>query len=56
LVANEGAWGDVLLAVEVPDSLFEDYEWVQEARGGYRESLIPAERLNQFGPPKIDTV
>jgi len=42
----------VLLALDVPDSLFEEYEWAEEGKP-YRESAIPAEKLNQFGPPQI---
>jgi hypothetical protein len=48
LDANEGAWGDTLLALEVPISVFEEYEWPEEGRG-YRESLIPATTLNELG-------
>jgi hypothetical protein len=44
----------VLLALDVPDFLFEDYEWVEDGKH-FRESLIPAEKLNHFGPPKIAT-
>jgi hypothetical protein len=38
-----------LLAVELPDGLFEEFEWVNEPSTGYREALIPAERINRDG-------
>jgi hypothetical protein len=47
--------GSVLLAINVPDPVLTKYEWVQEGLG-YREFLIPAAILNQFGPPtRADT-
>jgi hypothetical protein len=42
----------VLLALDVPDTLFEQYEWIEEEKH-FRESLIPAESLNQYGPPNV---
>jgi hypothetical protein len=36
---NEGAGGDIVLAVEMPDDVAEPYEWVQDI--GYREFLNP---------------
>jgi hypothetical protein len=51
---NSGACGDTLLALDMPASVFEEYEWVEELKG-YRESLIPADILNKFGPPKVVT-
>lgn len=49
---NEGADGNVLLALEIPEELFDEYERVREAPDGkpwpYRESLIPAKELNQL--------
>lgn len=47
LDVNEGADGDVVLALEIPAELFERYEWV-EVDKGYREALIPARDLNGF--------
>lgn len=41
---NEGACGDTVLVIEVPERLFVDYEWVQDI--GYREAMIPAAKLN----------
>lgn len=47
---NEGADGDVVLAVDIPDDLLEYYEWVEENKA-YREFLVPAEVVNRYGPP-----
>jgi hypothetical protein len=44
---NEGADGDSVLVFDIPERLFEEYEWVEEAKG-YREALIPAEDLNRY--------
>jgi len=44
---NEGAQGNELLAVEIPDEVFEEYEWVEEGKG-YREALIRAEIVNRY--------
>jgi hypothetical protein len=48
LDVNEGAVGDDVLAVEIPEALFVEHEWVQESSFGYREALIPAESLNAY--------
>lgn len=53
LDGNQGAKGPTLLSLEIPDDVFEEYEWVQEELG-YRESLIPADIANRFGPVVID--
>jgi hypothetical protein len=52
LDANEGAWGEVLLAMEIPDAVFVEYEWV-EAGKTHREALVPASILNRLGQPSI---
>jgi hypothetical protein len=52
LSGNEGAKGDTLLTLDLPDDIFEDYEWVEEGKP-YRESLLPAALLNQYGPPRL---
>ena len=49
---NEGADGDTLLSFELDESVFREYEWVEDEKP-YRESLIPAEILNQYGTPEI---
>jgi hypothetical protein len=50
LDAIEGVHGDTLLTLEVPEEILLEYEWRQEV--GYREFLVPAALLNQFGPPR----
>jgi hypothetical protein len=47
LDSNEGAEGDDLLAVEIPEDVFADHEWMEEGMG-YREALIPAELVNRY--------
>lgn len=42
---NEGAKGDTVLVVDVPDKTFEEYEHVSDG-GTYREAMIPAAQLN----------
>lgn len=37
---NEGARGDVVLALRIPDELFGEYEWIEEGKP-YREAMIP---------------
>lgn len=44
LDSNEGAVGEDVLELDVPEALFVEYEWVQDI--GYREALIPAALLN----------
>jgi hypothetical protein len=44
---NEGAVGDVILVLEIPDSVAEPFEWVEEGKP-YREFLIPAATLNRY--------
>jgi hypothetical protein len=45
---NEGASGDDLLAVDIPEEIVVQWEWVQEVSFGYREFLIPADVLNAY--------
>ena len=52
LTSTEVAKGETLLSLEIPDDLFVAYEWVQEDKP-YREALIPAARLNLYGPPRV---
>jgi hypothetical protein len=44
---NEGADGDAVIEIDVPDALFVEYEWVTED-STYRESMIPAADLNDL--------
>lgn len=49
LVGNEGAKGDDLIAVRIPQGVVEEFEWVNETSvGGYREFLVPAEVANRY--------
>jgi hypothetical protein len=54
---NEGAKGDAVLRVDIPDKLFTDHAFVPEGEGlrTYREALIPAELVNAYGPPTLLT-
>ena len=51
-VHTEGAPGHVLVTLEIPAEVFEEYEWVQED-AAYRGSLIPATILNRYRPPQL---
>ena len=48
LDANEGASGNALVAVALPEDVFARYEWVQTPGFGYREALVPARILNRY--------
>ena len=43
---NEGAEGDTLLQLELPEELIADYEWVEDGKP-YREWLVPAQWINE---------
>jgi hypothetical protein len=44
---NEGASGEDVLVLEIPEEIVKPYEWIQEM-GTYREFLVPAEIVNQY--------
>lgn len=52
LTCNEGAKGEIVLEVAIPEDVFEAYEWQEEGKP-YREALIPAGTVNCHGPPVI---
>ena len=52
LDCNEGANGDVLLVLDIPEEIFREYEWVEEGKL-YREALVPAVILNSLPSPRI---
>ena len=52
LDANEGAHGDTLLAVEMPEAEALPYEWQEEGKP-YREFLVPADIVNRYRPFKV---
>jgi hypothetical protein len=41
-----------LLAVELPEDVFAEYEWVEDAKP-YREALVPADVLNAQARPVL---
>jgi hypothetical protein len=43
---NEGAAGDTLLQVEMPEQSIADFEWIEDGKP-YREWLIPARLVNE---------
>jgi hypothetical protein len=49
---NEGARGDVLLSIEVPEEVIIPFEWIEEGKP-YREFLVPSSILNSCGPPRF---
>jgi hypothetical protein len=52
LDVNDGAMGDIVLAVDIPEEIVTDYEWVQDGIG-YREFLVPAEVVNRYSKPEV---
>jgi len=48
LDSSEGAEGDVLLEIRIPESEVTRFEWVEEGKP-YREFLVPARILNDNG-------
>jgi hypothetical protein len=53
LDANEGAWGDTTIAIDLPlsEADLDQYEWKEKGKG-YREWLIPAAIINKYWWPK----
>lgn len=52
LDCNEGASGNELLVIEIPEDELAEWEWVEEGKP-YREFCVPAEVVNAHGPPKL---
>jgi hypothetical protein len=52
LDCNEGAKGEDVLRLAIPETLFTEYEFVaeEERHRPYREALIPAALLNAYAP------
>lgn len=48
----EGAKGNDLLVLDIPEEVLVEYEWVEEEKT-YREFLVPAEVVNSFSPPRL---
>ena len=51
--ANDGAAGDVVLTLSIPEAVLAEWEWVEEGVKRYREFLVPAETVNRYGPPSV---
>jgi len=49
---NEGAKGNDLLMIEIPEDVIAEFELVDED-GTYREFLIPENISNGYGNPKL---
>lgn len=52
LDSNEGASGDTLLSIDIPEEGIGVFEWIEDDKP-YREFLIPAEFVNSYGSPII---
>ena len=52
LDASEGAHGETLLSLDVPEDVLAEHEWFEEGRE-FREFLVPASILNRYGPPIV---
>jgi len=46
LDVNEGAHGDVLLSVDLAETMVAPYEWIEEGKP-FREFLVPADVVNR---------
>jgi len=49
---NEGADGDVLFCLAIPEDVVKGYEWIEEGKP-YREFLVPAMIVNAYGKPQV---
>ena len=49
---NEGAKGNDLLMIEIPEGVIAEFELIDED-GTYREFLIPENISNGYGQPKL---
>jgi hypothetical protein len=49
---SEGASGEIVLQIEIPEKALRRYEWIEEAKP-YREWLVPASILNNAGTIKL---
>lgn len=48
----EGAKGDDLLTLDIPEDVLAPYEWIEDGTA-YREFLLSAEVVNSYGPPEL---
>jgi hypothetical protein len=49
---NEGASGDVLLRIDMPERIARKYEWMEDGKH-YREWLMPAQLINKHAKVSI---
>ncbi len=42
---------DVILELEIPEDVVAPFEWFVGT--SYREFLLPAKTVNQYGPPRV---
>ena len=54
LDANEGAIGDTLFMVDIPEDVIAEYEWI-DGYSPYREFLVPAAIVNRHGPRALSS-
>ena len=52
LTIHEGADGETLLMIEIPESRVIEFEWIEDEKP-YREFLIPADVVNKYGSPVL---
>lgn len=52
---NEGAIGDTVLRVVIPNGDLSDYEWIEEYKP-YREFLVPAALINTTATISIERI
>jgi hypothetical protein len=55
LACNEGAWGDIVLQIDLPEQAIADYEWIEEGKP-YREWLVPARLITKQAQARIIVV
>ena len=44
---DEGAVGEEVIDLEIPEEIVAPFEWIEQAKG-YREFLVPAEIVNRY--------
>jgi hypothetical protein len=53
LDANEGAEGDAVVEIEIPEELFAVHEWIEPGRS-FREAVVPAAVVISFPRRLVD--
>jgi hypothetical protein len=49
---GQGARGDALLCLDIPEEEVTSYEWHEDEKP-FREFLCPAKLVNRYGPPRV---